>query len=124
MHSEVSFGSRVANFFSSIRFRLTLWFVVILAIVLAVFSAFIYASQSRDLRVDAVQTMQAKLSRLEEYFRSEAWQNSTLSPAQVPDSNSQVPLQPGDFILVVTPDSQIVQAWGAKPQDPPQLVSS
>ncbi len=98
--------------------------MVILAVVLAVFSIFIYISQSRDLRVDAVQEMQAKLSRLETYFGSEAWQNSNLSPAQVPDSNGQSLLQPGDFILVSTTDGQVVQDWGAKPQDPAHLVSS
>ncbi|HTP03211.1 MAG TPA: ATP-binding protein [Anaerolineales bacterium] len=122
MRQSRSPGSRAVDFFSSIRFRLTLWFVLILAVVLAIFSAFIYASQSRDLRVDAVQGMQSKLSRLQDYFQSEAWQNSTLSPAQVPDTNDQVPLQPGDFMLVSTTGGQILQDWGAKPQDPPHLV--
>src|SRR5512140_95432 len=106
--------ARLAEFLSSIRFRLTLWFVVILAIVLAVFSLFIYASQSRDLRVDAAQGMQAKLTRLDEYFHSEAWQNSSLSPAQVPDTGGQAVLQPADFILLVTTDGQIAQNWGAR----------
>jgi len=78
-----SIGSRLSLFFGSIRFRLTLWFMVILAVVLVVFSIFIYASQSRDLRSDAVQGMQAKLSRLEAYFHSEAWQNLGVSRLQV-----------------------------------------
>ncbi len=114
--------SRLRDFLSSIRFRLTLWFVIILAIVLAVFSLFIYASQSRDLRVDAAQGMEAKLTRLDEYFRSDAWQNSSLSPAQVPDTNGQALLQPTEFILLVTTDGQIAQNWGAQPQDSPDLV--
>ena len=117
-------GSRIASFLSSIRLRLTLWFVFILALVLAIFSLFIYASQSRDLRVDAVQAMQVKLSRLEAYFRSEAWQNSSLSPADVPDPNGQTVLQPGDFILVAGTDGQVVQNWGVKPQSPAPLVQS
>lgn len=125
MMSQVgSAVGQVSAFFSSIRFRLTLWFVIILALVLGVFSVFIYASQSRDLRVDAVQGMQVKLSRLEAYFRSEAWQNSSLSPAEVPDSNGQALLQPGDFILLATTDGQVVQDWGVKPQDPQRLVGS
>ncbi len=114
--------SRLRDFLSSIRFRLTLWFVIILAIVLAVFSLFIYASQSRDLRVDAAQGMEAKLTRLDEYFRSDAWQNSSLSPAQVPDTNGQALLQPTEFILLVTTDGQIAQNWGAQPQDSAALV--
>src|SRR5512141_985941 len=118
-----SIGSRSSAFFSSIRFRLTLWFVIILAVVLAVFSLFIYASQSRDLRVDAVQAMQVKLSRLEAYFRSEAWQNSDVSPAQVPDGGDQVPLQNGDFMVLSTPDGQILQNWGAQPQNTTEVVN-
>src|SRR5512142_979279 len=118
-----SLGGRIADFVSSIRFRLTLWFLVILALVLAAFSAFIYASQSRDLRFDAVQDMQAKLSQLDAYFHSDAWQNSNISPADVPGTNGQALLQPNDFILLTTPDGQVVQDWGATPLDQPHLVS-
>ncbi len=116
-------GERVSYFFSSIRFRLTLYFVVILAIVLAGFSLFIYISQSRDLRFDAVQNMQAKLSRLDAYFHSDAWQNSNLSPAEAPGPGGQAVLQPGDFILLTTPDGQVVQNWGWNPQDSQHLIS-
>ena len=118
-----SSGNRLADLFSSIRFRLTLWFVIILGIVLGIFSLFIYASQSRDLRVDAAQSMQVKLSRLQAYFRSDAWQNSNLSPADVPGENGQALLQAGDFIFLATPDGQVLENWGAKPQDPGHMVS-
>ena len=118
-----SLGGRIADFVSSIRFRLTLWFLVILELVLAAFSAFIYVSQSRDLRFDAVQDMQAKLSQLDAYFHSDAWQNSNISPADVPGANGQALLQPNDFILLTTPDGQVVQDWGATPLDQAHLVS-
>ena len=119
-----SAAARLPSFFRSIRFRLTLWFVVVLALVLAVFSLFIYVSQSRDLHVDAVQSMQAKLGRLESYFRSPAWQNSNLSPAEVPDENGQAVLQPGDFIMVASLDGDVVQDWGIKPQDASTIAGS
>ncbi len=118
-----SIGGSLADFFHSIRFRLTLWFLVILALVLAAFSAFIYINQSRDLRFDAVQDMQGKLSQLDAYFHSDAWQNSNLSPADVPGANGQALLQPNDFIILTTPDGQVVQNWGASPQDQAHLVS-
>ncbi|MEW6402257.1 MAG: ATP-binding protein [Chloroflexota bacterium] len=41
------------SFLYSIRFRLILWFAVILAAILVVFSAFIFFSQARDIRGDA-----------------------------------------------------------------------
>ncbi len=118
-----SIASRLADFFSSIRFRLTLWFLVILALVLAAFSVFIYINQYRDLQFDAVQDMQAKLSGLDAYFHSDAWLNSDLSPADVPGPNGQALLQAGDFIVLTTPDGQVVQNWGGKPQDQSHLVS-
>jgi two-component system OmpR family sensor kinase len=118
-----SVAGRLADFFSSIRFRLTLWFVVILAVVLAAFSAFIYITQSRDLQFDAVQDMQAKLTRLDQYFHSDAWLNSNISPADVPGDNGQSLLQPEDFIILTTPDGQVVQNWGATPQAQGHLVS-
>jgi heavy metal sensor kinase len=117
-----SFRGGTSDFLSSIRFRLTLWFVIILGVVLTVFSLFIYTTQSRDLRTDAAQAMQAKLARLEEYFRSPAWQDSSLSPAQVPDENGRALLQPADFILLATTDGRIAQNWGARPSNADELT--
>ncbi len=57
-------GHAPLGFFRSIRFRITLWFVLILAIVLAAFSIFIYFTQFRDLQYDAVGNMQDKLATL------------------------------------------------------------
>ena len=44
---------RLGSFLHSIRFRLVLWFSAILALVLFVFSAFIYLNQSRDILGDS-----------------------------------------------------------------------
>ncbi len=112
------------SFLHSIRFRITLWFVLILALVLAAFSTFIYLSQSRDLQIDAVANMQEKLDHLQAYFRSPDWQNSNLSPADIPDSNSNVPLQTGDLILLTGLDGTILQNWGASPADPGSLAKT
>lgn len=49
----------------SIRFRLVLWFALILALVLTIFSAFIYISQVRELRTELVARLQAKMESLE-----------------------------------------------------------
>jgi heavy metal sensor kinase len=110
------------SFFRSIRFRITLWFVLILAVVLAAFSTFIYLSQSRDLQIDEVGNMQEKLARLQAYFHSPEWQNSDLTPNDVP--GSQTPLQTGDLMILVDINGQIVQNWGANPADPNSLVGT
>jgi len=103
------------DFLHSIRFRITLWFVFILAIVLAVFSGFIYFNQARDLRGDSVGDMQGKFARLLGYFRSAEWQNSTLRLSDIP--NNTPPLQQGDMLAIVDTNGQVVQTWGIKPSD-------
>jgi heavy metal sensor kinase len=107
------------DFFHSIRFRITLWFVFILAIVLVIFSAFIYLNQARDLQGDAVGNIQEKFAHMLGYFRSAEWQNSALGLSDVP--NNAPPLQQGDMLAIVDTNGQVVQTWGVKPSD--KLVS-
>ncbi|HUH98187.1 MAG TPA: ATP-binding protein [Anaerolineales bacterium] len=101
------------DFLHSIRFRITLWFVFILAIVLTIFSGFIYFNQARDLQGDSVGNIQAKFARLLGYFRSAAWQNSSLGLSDVPDNTP--PLQQGDMLALVDANGQIIQSWGVTP---------
>jgi len=99
----------------SIRFRITLWFVLILAVVLAAFSGFIYLRQSRDLREDSVGSIQEKFGRILGYFNSAEWLNSSIGLSDVPDNAP--PLQQGDMLTIVDLNGQIVQSWGIKPSD-------
>jgi heavy metal sensor kinase len=124
MRHVKSLWSWLFSFSNSIRFRLTLWFVLILALVLAAFSVFIYIAQSRDLRFDAVHEMQEKLGRLDAYFRSPAWQNSDLSPSNIPSSGNDAPLQAGDLIILASTDGQVLQNWGAIPSTPDSLAAT
>ncbi len=117
-----SMGNGVLSFFHSIRFRLTLWFVLILAFVLAVFSAFIYYTQSRDLQVDEVGHMQDKFARVIAYFRNPASQFSSLSPTAIPGSSA--PLQPDDLLMLTDTNGQVLQNWGVNPTHPEPLISS
>jgi heavy metal sensor kinase len=99
-----------------------LWFVLILAIVLTAFSLFIYITQSRDYQFDSVGNMQEKLARLQTYFHSAQWQNSNLSPTDVP--SNEAPLQTGDLIIQVDINGQILHNWGENPANPNDLVNT
>ena len=105
----------LVDFLHSIRFRITLWFVFILAVVLAAFSGFIYFNQARDLKGDSVGFMQEKFARTLGYFRSAEWLNSNLDLIDVPVNNP--PLQQGDMLALLDTTGQIVQFWGVKPTD-------
>lgn len=103
-------GASLLTLVRSIRFRLTLWFVLILGLVLAAFSTIIYTTQSRDLQTDAVGHMQDKFFRIQSFFRSPAWQLSQLSPENVPGNDA--PLQKGDLLIFLDPNGTTIAHWG------------
>jgi signal transduction histidine kinase len=49
----------------SIRFRLALWFVAILAIILVIFSAFVYTRQKQDLQYQTVDRLELKIRQFQ-----------------------------------------------------------
>ena len=74
------------SFIHSIRFRLVLWFVFILGMVLAGFSLFVYYSQARDLRTASVDYLERRIGRLQEILASR------------PGSDTAVLIMPADFL--------------------------
>ena len=115
-----SAGRGLRSFLHSIRFRLTLWFVLILGLVLTAFSVIIYTTQARDLQSDAVGHIQEKFLRIQSFFRSPAWQLSELSPGNVPGNDA--PLQKGDLLILLDPNGTILQHWGETPSAPETLM--
>jgi hypothetical protein len=109
MKSLKSIWNWVIDFMHSIRFRITLWFIFILVVVLTAFSGFIYFNEARDLQGDSVQNIQAKFARLLAYFRSADWQNSNLGLSDVP--NNDPPLQQGDMLALVDVNGQAIQTY-------------
>ena len=116
-----SVGNWFTTFFHSIRFRLTLWFIFILALVLGAFSIFIYFVTARDLRGDSVGRMQEKFTRIQNYFRSPEWQLADLSPDSVPGENA--PLQKGDLLILVDTKGSVLQSWGENLSNPNGIIS-
>ena len=52
----------------SIRFRLALWFTIILAGVLLAFSGFVYARQAQDMKTETLDRLSYKTRKLEDYL--------------------------------------------------------
>src|SRR5258707_3802819 len=103
-------GTWPPTLFHSIRFRLTLWFVLILAVVLSIFSTLIYFVQARDLQVAEIGRIEEKFARVTAFFHSPGWQNSNLSSTDLP--GGAAPLQPGDLLMLTDTNGHIAQAWG------------
>ena len=100
--------SSLTTFFHSIRFRLVLWFTVILALVLIVFSAFIYYSQARDIRGDAMYRLESKLEAVE----------ATLLGSR----NNPVHLQESDVLVLLGADGDVLASQGISSQQEVQVL--
>ncbi|MBI2758390.1 MAG: HAMP domain-containing protein [Chloroflexi bacterium] len=115
-------GNWFTPFVHSIRFRLTLWFVFILALVLGVFSAFIYFVEVRDLQLDSEARMQEKFAYTQNYFRGDQWQDSDLLSTNIPGNTT--PLQKGDLIILIDTNGVILQNWGEALVKSDSVISS
>lgn len=73
----------ISLFFHSIRFRLVAWFTLILALVLAAFTIFVYYSQTRDIQGDAYYRLDRKLTDIEDALRGSPRNTPILQAADV-----------------------------------------
>lgn len=107
------FLSRLQSLTTSIRFRLTLWFVAILALVLLVFSAFVYTRQARELRSETVNRLENKIQQiqsLDRFSHREPFEGQITIPNISQDAG---PILQQDEVLALT-DTQgsVVQKYG------------
>ncbi len=94
---------------NSIRFRLALWFVFILAIILIGFSALVYYMQIRELRVESTARLESKLETIEQAFRMDG------ANAQIPfnaPGDDATAIRSEDVLALYHPDGSLVQMWG------------
>jgi|WetSurMetagenome_2_1015567.scaffolds.fasta_scaffold108324_2 signal transduction histidine kinase len=96
---------RLASILHSIRFRLVLWFSAILALVLFVFSAFIYANQARDILGESIYILDRKMAALGETLA--VTPNGILVPPGV--------LQDTDILIFTEPDGRVLASHGPLP---------
>ncbi len=108
---------RAGRFLRSIRFRLAAWFVLILALVVASFSGFVYVRQYRELQTMAVARLEYKAQRLRGFLRLAGRDpfNHGLSIPTDPATGVSL-FQEGDVLAFADPDGQVTQALG--PLDP------
>ena len=103
--NRLTFPGRIGTILHSIRFRLVLWFSVILALVLIAFSAFIYINQSRDILGESEFRLERKMAALELTL--------TFSPSGI-----LVPpgvLQDTDVLVFTDPTGQVLASNGPLP---------
>ena len=102
---RLRFTGWIGSFFHSIRFRLVLWFSVILALVLIAFSGFIYINQSRDILGESEFRLERKMAALE--LTLTVTSNGILVPPGV--------LQDTDVLVFTDPAGQVLASHGPLP---------
>ena len=107
------FRHEVNLFFHSIRFRLTLWTVAILAVLLLVFSAFVYTRQVSDLEGQARTRLALKVQQFQLLLHGPIESNGSI--LQTPDftQREQALLQTQDGMALVDTSGQVLQKLGS-----------
>ncbi len=100
-------------FLHSIRFRLTLWFVAILGLVVAAFGGFIYSTQAHELHLAALERLALQARQLVTFYRLAGLQFSADGQLLVPQLENNTPLLQTDEILVIaSAQGQVIYSAG------------
>lgn len=105
----------IFNFYHSIRFRLVIWFVLILGVVMVIFSGFIFWRQSQDIHSIALGrlnvTIEHTLGQSEAEHGFEQAQNVfSVLPGGTPELNTNV--QVDSVVAILATDGSIIQSTG------------
>jgi signal transduction histidine kinase len=119
---KIHLPDRFLEVFLSIRFRLTLWFVAILALVLALFGGFVYTLQARDLSratLDRLANEIRQIQTSERFADREFFEPRVAVPSLSQDASPA--LHADDVLALTDPTGHVVQQYG--PMDNPDLGS-
>jgi signal transduction histidine kinase len=105
---------RIGTFFRSIRFRLTLWYLLILAIVLILFSGFVYTRQRNDLRAAALDRLALKSRQLDGLYHALIVANPGSNTITFPDisSSGTALIQENEVLALINGQGQTIQKLG------------
>jgi heavy metal sensor kinase len=110
----MKFFNRLNLILHSIRFRLALWFVFILAILLMGFSGMLFYMQIRELRSETLIRLESKLENIEKAFGADTANPQAMEGQGFPtntsdDDNS---FQNEDVLALYNPDGSLQKMWG------------
>lgn len=108
------FFDRLNTTVHSIRFRLSLWFVLVLAVIMLAFSAFVYYRQYVHTSQQTLSRINLRLRDLDTSFRRSFYEDQTGGWLKVPGTSpgSTVTLQPYEVVVLADPYGKIASYWG------------
>lgn len=106
--------AKAGTILHSVRFRLALWFAVVLAIILLFFSAFVYARTSQDVRSQTAARLVLRLNDMNERLRllSGGPYDSGWWPPDTWESNPFT-LQANEVVILSDPKANLAETWGS-----------
>jgi signal transduction histidine kinase len=116
-----------AAFLHSIRFRLMLWSVAVLAIVLALFCVFVYTRQAQDLRTSALNRLALRTDQVLALFTAQPTSSAVpnLLPLADRTASGSAILQEDEVLALVSQQGQVIQDLGPlAPTDAASLTAS
>ncbi len=109
-------------FVHSVRFRLTLWFVLILALVLATFSGLIYWAQARSLRSDVARRLEEQSARARAALAEIALEHEAEGAAVIAPLAGDW-LSSDELLMLADTRGSILGVWGLAVDQPQAIVS-
>jgi signal transduction histidine kinase len=111
MRSLMEFFKRFNLILHSIRFRLALWFVFILAILLIGFSGMLFYMQIQELRAETLIRLESKLENVEKAFGTDA-ANPQEQSFPISTNDGDTSFQKDDVLALYSPDGSLQKMWG------------
>ncbi len=120
-------AARAVRGLRSVRIRLTLWYLLILAVVFCVFSAAVYettvTAQRNAARAEFItrqsQLLQTYDETTHQFDLPDVWKSATLPPKSLMDkvqaTKSDYPLGPFDVAMLINTSGQVTQTYGPIP---------
>lgn len=107
----MKFFNRINLILHSIRFRLALWFVFILAILLIGFSGMLFYMQRRELQAETLIRLESKFENVEKVFGTDTT-NSQEQGFPITANDGDTSFQKEDVLVLYNPDGSQQRMWG------------
>ncbi len=108
----MKFFNRINPLLLSIRFRLTLWFVFILAIILIGFSGLLFYMQIQELQTETLIRLESKLENIEKNFGVDTANPQEQGFSINANDGDDTSFQKNDVLALYDPDGLPQKMWG------------
>lgn len=108
------FLNRIFQPFRSVRFRLTVWAVILLGVVLTAFSTFVYTTSAQNLRDNSVSQLSVRMRSISRFYQLALLNYYENGEMHLPTVIAQggVILQDNETVALMNPKGQTIQKLG------------